>query len=56
MNVSIVNEQAGTTRDLIHFDAHINGVPVRLTDSAGIRDTPCEVESLGVELAKKAYI
>lgn len=55
-NISIVNEQEGTTRDLIHFDANLNGVPIRFIDSAGIRETTCKIESLGVELAKKTYI
>lgn len=52
--VSIVTEYEGTTRDLINFDANLNGIPIRLIDSAGIRETNCKIEALGVELAKKA--
>ena len=51
--ISIVNEQEGTTRDLVHYDAQLNGVPVRLTDSAGIRKSSCKIETIGMELAKK---
>lgn len=51
--VSIVTEQEGTTRDLIHFDANLSGIPIRFIDSAGIRETSCKIEALGVELAKK---
>ena len=49
-----MTEQEGTTRDLVQFDAHLNGVPIRLIDSAGIRETNCKVEAIGVEIAKKA--
>lgn len=54
-NISIVTEEEGTTRDLIHFDAQLNGIPLRLIDSAGIRDTGCKIEAMGVELAKNKY-
>ena len=53
-NISIVTELEGTTRDLIHFDAELDGMPIRLIDSAGIRQTDCKIESIGIELAKKA--
>lgn len=53
--VSIVTDQEGTTRDLVKFDFQIDGVPLRLVDSAGIRKTYCKVEALGVNLANNAY-
>lgn len=51
-SISIVTEEEGTTRDLVHYDAQLNGIPLRLIDSAGIRDTECKIEAMGVELAK----
>lgn len=47
-----MTEVEGTTRDLVHYDAQINGIPIRLIDCAGIRDTKCKVEAVGVEMAK----
>ncbi|MCB9855527.1 MAG: 50S ribosome-binding GTPase [Phycisphaerales bacterium] len=41
----IVSSEAGTTRDWIDETAIIDGWPVTLTDTAGVRDTHCEIES-----------
>ena len=51
---AIVHEQAGTTRDLLSEISSIDGWPVRLTDSAGIRDTVDPLEAIGVRRAVDA--
>lgn len=45
---SIVSEQAGTTRDRITLETAIEGWPVRITDTAGIRETQDTIEREGV--------
>jgi tRNA modification GTPase len=50
----IVSDIAGTTRDLINIPMAIAGLPVRLVDTAGIRETGDPVEAAGVELAQAA--
>ena len=49
---SIVTELPGTTRDLIKTDILISGLPIRLVDTAGLRDTEDKVEKIGVNRAK----
>ena len=46
---ALVTDIPGTTRDVIHEDLDIHGVPVRLHDTAGLRVTDETVERLGVE-------
>ncbi|OPZ63841.1 MAG: tRNA modification GTPase MnmE [Firmicutes bacterium ADurb.Bin506] len=49
---AIVADEPGTTRDLVSEVANIRGIPVRLVDSAGMRECADRVEALGVERAR----
>ncbi len=49
---AIVSETAGTTRDVIEERFDLGGIPVRLIDTAGLRETQCAVEREGVARAR----
>ena len=52
--VAIVSEIAGTTRDVIETHLSIDGFPVIISDTAGIRDSIDEIEKKGIKLAFKS--
>ena len=51
--VAIVSETAGTTRDVIEAHLNIDGYPVIISDTAGIRDSTDDIEKKGVKLSLK---
>ena len=52
--VAIVSETAGTTRDIIEAYLNIDGFPVIISDTAGIRESKNEIEKKGIKLALKS--
>ena len=51
--VAIVSEIAGTTRDVIETHFNLDGYPVIISDTAGIRDSKDEIENKGIKLSLK---
>jgi len=52
-NAAIVSEIAGTTRDVIETHLNLNGYPVIVSDTAGIRSSKNEIEKKGIKIALK---
>ena len=50
---AIVSETAGTTRDVIEVHLNLDGYPVIISDTAGIRDSKDDIEKKGIKLALK---
>ena len=51
---AIVSHHPGTKRDVLEETINVRGIPVRLMDTAGIRDSACELEQAGMERTRRA--
>ncbi|MEM7018962.1 MAG: tRNA uridine-5-carboxymethylaminomethyl(34) synthesis GTPase MnmE [Pseudomonadota bacterium] len=53
-DTAIVTDIAGTTRDIVRDSVHLDGMPLHITDTAGLRDTDDPVEQEGIRRARQA--
>lgn len=51
--IAIISEEAGTTRDLLEVKLNLGGIPVYVTDTAGLRETTSKVEKIGIDRARE---
>lgn len=51
---AIVNARPGTTRDVLEETVNLRGIPVRLMDTAGVRETDDEIERAGIDRTRRA--
>jgi tRNA modification GTPase len=54
--LAIVTDIAGTTRDVLRQEINIDGMPLHIIDTAGLRESDCEVEKIGIKKAKETLI
>ncbi len=52
-DVAIVSDEPGTTRDLIEIKLDLGGLPVLVTDTAGLRETEGKIEKIGIDRARQ---
>ena len=50
---AIVTDIAGTTRDVLKEEINLDGMPLHIIDTAGLRDSDCEVEKIGKKKAEE---
>ncbi|MFC7065805.1 tRNA uridine-5-carboxymethylaminomethyl(34) synthesis GTPase MnmE [Brucella rhizosphaerae] len=51
--IAIISEEAGTTRDLLEVKLNLGGIPVYVTDTAGLREATSQVEKIGIARARE---
>lgn len=52
-DAAIVTDEPGTTRDILEVALDVEGMRIRVIDTAGLRETPGKIEAIGIEKARK---